>query len=247
MTKKKIVFYGLLLAAVSALLALLVISLAAKFLDNSAQKSVEQGQADRLNATVDLFEQNAQQEAEARKLSAEAALALPKAATPVEQADAPTPVGDQPGLGSDGFVMSDRTFLFPSELHVEYRRSEATMMSGNKYGKTTEWRTVKNPVCYAYDPKMMDAGIPITGIQVNGEWFTPYGGGHFVYKSTGGYDIWSVCMDEQACADFRTHKKKGSKAQLEAAVKHMVATTGEINSAEYCKRHKCQKDLKKQN
>lgn len=169
-------------------------------------------------------------------------------ATPVVLNDLPaeqtalTELGDQPGLGSSKFVMSDQTFSFSPKLHVEYRRSRATMLSGNKYGKTTPWRAVRNPVRYAYDHEMMEEGMAITAVQVNGEWFMPFGGGVFVYKSAGQYDVWSVCMDEQACADFRTHKKKGSKARLEASVREVIATTGKINSFEYCKRHKCKEE-----
>jgi hypothetical protein len=130
------------------------------------------------------------------------------------------------------------TYSFPAQLHVEYRRSVGVMASGNRYGTTTSWKPVQGPIRYAFDAHMMDLGEPITAVQVNGQWFMPFGGGNLHDRSTGEWTVWSVCADEQSCADFRI-RKKGSSAKLKAAVEEMLRITAKVNQAELCKRFIC--------
>jgi hypothetical protein len=152
-------------------------------------------------------------------------------------------LGSKPGLGSPDFKLSNVVYEFPKDMKLEFRRSAAKMQSGRMYGKDTPWKPITGPARYAYDVRFMDNCMPVTAIQVNGSWFTPYGASGMGEDSTKTHLVASICMSEQACADFRIPKTKGGVEKLRQLVTGVYMNTGEVNKTELHKRPKCVKKI----
>ncbi|USN55664.1 MAG: hypothetical protein H6765_03595 [Candidatus Peribacteria bacterium] len=131
----------------------------------------------------------------------------------------PTPLGDQPGLGSNNFyqVPTSEAFQF-TDLDVEYRWFGQDNYAKSEYDTT--WHKIE-VINFAYD-----SAFTISAIKFADQWLTMYGeSGMYLAEHFDGHHGILVCPTEQPCFVFGI--KTDAEADKESLLKQVLALRNE--------------------